>query len=555
MSGKHSTGGRPGNRRRRARGRSHRTGLVAVVVVGLVGATGVGLALVSGLFGGESKSLASESTPTCLTTTRMTIAAAPAITSATQAVAPSLAVPDAAGLCLDLQVREAAAADVVADIAAGLELPSVWIPDSPLWLSLARAKARNVRLPETAPALASSPVVLAGRKEQFGGALAEAQINQWETLLSGKSPGPTEITLPDPSRSTAGLLALTQLPGALVEGAPGAGARTMAGATRTVALAEDDRSARSAVLREDALLAPVLEADVSGAGGFGTVSEIAYRPLGKVPPADFRLVLVDESVRAGYDRLLAALTSTEAQALYQQDGLQPALAQGMDITPERAQNMLQTWQVAGRRAKLLAVLDVSGSMGELVPGTKQTRLQFAAAASRTALLNFAPDSELGIWAFATGLDGPRDHVEVLPSAKMSAPLPGGLTHRDRALAVLEGSQPRPDAAGTGLYDTTLAAMAAARRHYASGRLNVAVIMTDGENEDPTSISLGTLTAALERQSTDEDRPVRLVMIGLGPDVDTNVLRRIASAGGGRAFVADDLRDMNRIVLQALTSLG
>ena len=53
---------------------------------------------------------------------------------------------------------------------------------------------------------------------------------------------------------------------------------------------------------------------------------------------------------------------------------------------------------------------------------------------------------------------------------------------------------------------------------------------------------------------DPKRPVRMIIIGIGLEVDRNELETIAKASGsGAVFVAEDPADMGDIILQAIAS--
>jgi hypothetical protein len=74
------------------------------------------------------------------------------------------------------------------------------------------------------------------------------------------------------------------------------------------------------------------------------------------------------------------------------------------------------------------------------------------------------------------------------------------------------------------------------------------------NYDPgRTISLQTLLKEL-KQAADPMRPVAVVPIAFGPDIDPEPLQRIASATGGQAFVTLDPRQVQQVFLQMLIRL-
>ena len=119
-------------------------------------------------------------------------------------------------------------------------------------------------------------------------------------------------------------------------------------------------------------------------------------------------------------------------------------------------------------------------------------------------------------------------------------------------AAVRGIAPVPGG-GTGLYDTTLAAFRVASAHYAYGRLNAVLIVTDGRNEDAGSISLNALLATLKRDF-DGVRPVRIITVAYGADADTATLKRIADVTGGATYRALQASDVGPLFAAALAKL-
>jgi hypothetical protein len=127
------------------------------------------------------------------------------------------------------------------------------------------------------------------------------------------------------------------------------------------------------------------------------------------------------------------------------------------------------------------------------------------------------------------------------------------TQRDWLSAAFSDLEPVPDGA-TGLYDTTLAAYKQAIASYGKGRFNALVILTDGVNEDPGSISHSELIAELQRL-TDPERPVPLIAIAVGPDADRGEVDRIAKATGGSGHLVTDPSEIHSVILKAIVQAG
>jgi secreted protein with Ig-like and vWFA domain len=104
--------------------------------------------------------------------------------------------------------------------------------------------------------------------------------------------------------------------------------------------------------------------------------------------------------------------------------------------------------------------------------------------------------------------------------------------------------------GTGLYDTTLAAVRTVQDEYDARAINSVILLTDGENDDPGSLTLGELVSTIERER-DPARPIQVIAIGMGPDADANALKRIAGATGGESYVARDPDDIAEVFIDAM----
>ena len=74
--------------------------------------------------------------------------------------------------------------------------------------------------------------------------------------------------------------------------------------------------------------------------------------------------------------------------------------------------VLRSLDVLNQGARMLAVIDVSGSMAERVPGTGgATRLDLTKQAAVGGLGVFPDDTQIGLWAFSTHLTPSTDYRE------------------------------------------------------------------------------------------------------------------------------------------------
>jgi Ca-activated chloride channel family protein len=83
------------------------------------------------------------------------------------------------------------------------------------------------------------------------------------------------------------------------------------------------------------------------------------------------------------------------------------------LLPESVQHAAASWTAVTRPTNLLLVFDTSGSMGEVVPGAGQTRLDLTKAAAQGALALLDDSAQVGVWNFSTVAAG-KDYQIVLP---------------------------------------------------------------------------------------------------------------------------------------------
>nr|WP_308785346.1 VWA domain-containing protein [Phytohabitans rumicis] len=154
-------------------------------------------------------------------------------------------------------------------------------------------------------------------------------------------------------------------------------------------------------------------------------------------------------------------------------------------------------------------------------------------------------TEVAVWEFAADLEGGRDFREVLPLVPLFEQR-GDVFAALNALRTVLGAQ-------TGLYDTTLAAYRQARGLWKPGRLNLVLIATDGYDNDPYGIGLGELVDKLDNLQ-DPARPLPIIFIGIGTDVDVPALEAISDTTGGRTFLTRDGAGIRKVFFEALDFL-
>jgi hypothetical protein len=211
---------------------------------------------------------------------------------------------------------------------------------------------------------------------------------------------------------------------------------------------------------------------------------------------------------------------------------------------------LRTLDVLKQGTRMLAVIDVSGSMGERVPGTGgATRLDLTKQAAVGGLSVYTDDTQIGLWAFSTHLTSSTDYRELVPIGPLGARGSNPLTGRQQLGVALASLQHVPGG-GTGLYDTALAATRRVRAQWQPGSVNSVVLLTDGQNDDARGIDLTRLLTLL-RTEHDPRRPVPLITIAYGAESPVGALRAMSAATGGATYLAEDPGQVRQVFLQAI----
>jgi Ca-activated chloride channel homolog len=226
----------------------------------------------------------------------------------------------------------------------------------------------------------------------------------------------------------------------------------------------------------------------------------------------------------------------------QANGLLPDQPKKMIAPPAPAvlDRVLRSWEALRKRSNVLIVVDVSGSMAD-PGGNGKSKMDLAKAGLAKAMDGFIDVDRVGLWEFATKLNGNADYKELAPIAAM-----GESGHRSLLKSRIGALVPRSD---TALYGTTLAAYQQVKSHLEPGAINSVLVMTDGKNDTPNSpsISLGQLQSKLDPASG-----VRIFTVGYGKDADQDVLKKIAAATDAASYNAADPITLDK-VLAAVTS--
>ncbi|HEU4512391.1 MAG TPA: substrate-binding domain-containing protein [Nocardioidaceae bacterium] len=484
------------------------------------------------------------------------LAASPDIAPAIGEAARDLEKEGAAvdGLCVDYDVQPVAPEQVAEVLASEPEdSPDLWAPDLSVWLT--RAELAGAEITPVSDSMASSPVVVVGPNGQ--------EPSSWQEV------GMNTVAYLDPLTSSASTVALLSAFGEMA----------VTGASETEMGAMMVPLAQRYGAQPDKPETPEDVARAAAEGTFGVLTEQQLvslqksgvgRSLEATVPSSGTMLLdyplaslsADPAVEDAGRQLAAYLSSSVGGEILAANGFREANSKPLDSgeglgskpyaslpspAAEQVSGALRQWAVLTVPSRLLTVVDVSGSMDFTDAGT--TRISLAVTAAQGALQLFPDNAEIGLWAFSERLgEGSRDYVPLAPVETLSA-TSGGATHREQLAAALKKLPGMTDG-GTGLYDTALAAIRTLQDDYEARAVNSVILLTDGENEDPGSLSLDELVQTIERER-DPARPIQVIAIGMGPDADAKALRKIAAATGGRSYVARNPEDISEVFIDAM----
>jgi Ca-activated chloride channel family protein len=170
-----------------------------------------------------------------------------------------------------------------------------------------------------------------------------------------------------------------------------------------------------------------------------------------------------------------------------------------------------------------------------------TKLELAKQAVLSGLDSFKPDDEIGLWIFSTNLDGDNDYQELIPPA----PLADIREDFERTVTGLIAD------GGTGLYDSTRAAVEAVREGFDQTKINAVLLLTDGMcDDDPPGCDLDPLVTFL---SSNERDVVRVFPVAYGEDADVDELTAIASASRARLYQATNPLTIEQVFQQVISN--
>jgi hypothetical protein len=571
VSGRHRPAGAPARR-------SLRTPIAVLGVAGLVALTAIAV-----------QTMAADANGCSTGGIRLGVATDPAIAPALREIAArwNESTPQINGSCIRVEIAERAPADMASSLATRAggpmdvaadpaptpsesSIPAVWIPDSVFWLTRVQGVDKNAFDIDT-PSIASSPVVLgvseadAAKLAGGGGRLTPDALKPLLTQARADEAPALRLGIAEPRRDTASLVGALVLHDALVKRQ--SDLKNLVGAFRQIGGPAPDTASLLKAFGRGINAAPMSEQAVARYDAGAPAAPIAALPIESAPALDFPYAILNGKPRNVFQaavRFRAALIGGSYADILAKYGLRTAdglagkgfpTGHGVTSAPseikplnevEQLRAVLGVWVAAKTASRVLALVDVTSSMGDTMTGPNgntEVRLDVLRRASTDGLKLFTNDSQLGMWAYAAGLNAPKDYREVVPIGTLNQ------AQRDRILAAVNGAQPVPTNT-CALFETLLDAYKVMKAGYDTKLSNTIVVFTDGKSNKPGGLALKQTQEQLEAL-TDITRPIRVILLGVGPDVDMKQLEALALTTGGHAFEVRDPAEIGSIFLQAL----
>jgi Ca-activated chloride channel family protein len=447
--------------------------------------------------------------------------------------------------------------------------PDLWIPDSSLWES----RVPKWRLNQGG-SFATTPVVIATSQKALDALGWTTKNPTWLAALVGTRP----LAVPRIAEDAAGLSAVIALWQSLGKGADAQ--RALAGAVLATGRAGAPTAAQAIKAAEaGSVTAPLLptsmQAVTAANKAAGSEGLVAVEPTGGSPLLDYPVLTIlrptDTAAGDAADARERAVRATVSQLLSSQSTriattagfAVPGSVAGAGLIPPTSSSGIEqaaakpspvvglaSAELAGlvdritslsAPSKFLAIFDLSGSMREPA-GNGQDRIAFAAAAAKLTGDLLTDRAQIGFWGFSRNLKGPKGTVRIskdIIKVEDIAELGNGAgSHREQLHTSMDGAGKLLGGDGTALYSAALAGMTEMTKQFDPRAGNAVVLFTDGANNDAGGPKL---KAVLKKLAAlyDPEKPVRLMCVGIGDDVDTRALRALSNNAGGQSFLATE----------------
>ena len=496
----------------------------------------------------------------------------------------------AGGRCVTVQVTEQSSDAVAArldgqDRTPGQAAVQAWIPDSSLWVDVARSYPKGAQaIQPTGTEVAESPLMTVMARTVANQTGAFASPAGWNVLLPPSAGGPPaklglKVAIPDPTESAAGLATLVQLSRLL-----GSGATARATFTNFVLSAESTKqfaSPTSLASFVSTAAAPWDSRDVTVTSEQAVIAYDRANPA-QTLAAQYPTGLQSKLGTATLDYPFVLTTSDSAQQdaarEFEQSLKQPYAAKVIryagfrtangvaDATPasfrlktqvlqeaaaasaSEAQTNLEVWGKLELGSNLLVMIDTSRSMG-LPDGAGQTLEVETGQTSKLGLSLFPDTTRIGLWEMADNLAGSRPYRPLVPIGPLPAEL-GLITRRQQLQQIDDGLRAgnQPLQLNNAILAGYKATIAAYQPHFS----NALIVLTAGVDDGPGDMSTAALQAQVQKLFNPQ-RPVQILIDQIGTAGNRfQDLQAVAKITGGAAYEVHRPAEIGQVFIESFS---
>jgi Ca-activated chloride channel family protein len=207
--------------------------------------------------------------------------------------------------------------------------------------------------------------------------------------------------------------------------------------------------------------------------------------------------------------------------------------------------MVNSWDKVRRKARVLLVLDVSGSMNEIVDDPTRvddpTKLQQLIPAAQHALDLLDDNDEVGLWTFSSN----PTYTPVMPVSRVG-------DVRARLKAKIQGLKAHGN---TALYAATDAASKMMTDSADPERINAIVLLSDGQNTENYPGGTNALLRKLDPTVKDTSIRIFTVPYGKANNADVATLADIATRTKAAQYDASNPLNVGTAFVQVFRNFG
>jgi len=491
---------------------------------------------------------------------------------------------DVGGHCAQVEVTEdpsdAVAAQLSGTPAVRGEPPvDAWVPDSSLWVDVVRSSpGRAAAVRPTGISVAKSPLVIAVPRKIAGEVTDSVRHVNWQVLFPQLLGGPSaslglQVQLPDPTHSAAGLATVVETRRLLGSQQPGRDefATFVHNVVPTTSFDDPQLLSSFAALAEPPWdLHPVTVSSEQAVESYNQANP--RQPLTAFyPPQEYYLDYPFTLTTSSPLKVQAAqqfeqvLTSSFAATFVRDSGFRSATGQAAQAggafgivgslapavaraAPGEVNTALRGWQRLSLGSRDLVLDDVSDAMNRQFGTAGQTRLEVLQSAASLGLSLFPDSTQMGVWVYSYRMNGSLPYRVMVPVGPLPARL-GLLTRRQQLQTFTHTILPRPGASAD-MYGAVLAAFDWMTAHYQPGHVNAVILLGSGTQTAPNSMSLSSVLASL-RQDYNPRRPVEIIAVSAGTDVNPAALQAIAAFTHGASYIVEQPSDIAHVFFDAI----